>query len=129
MPRGRLSTLNSRKLAALFLAVVIPPAVTLVWLSMRLLEQDRSLLAQRELESRQAAAQTIVRSLDQSLNEAQRSAIGGPVPEGALRLVISDSGIAAEPINRLLWFPNPRHLPEAAAAPFSEAEALEFRGN
>jgi hypothetical protein len=96
---------------------------------MRLVEPDRSLLAQRELESRQAAAQTIVRSLHQSLNQTESRAIDGPVPERELRLVISDSGVEAEPANRLLWFPAPRHLREAATAPFAEAEALEFQGN
>jgi len=50
MSSGRLSSSSSRELALLFLAVVAPPAVTLVWLGLQLLEQDRSLWAQRDLE-------------------------------------------------------------------------------
>ena len=37
---------SSPRLAALFLAVVLPPAATLVWLGLQLVEQDRSLWAQ-----------------------------------------------------------------------------------
>ena len=79
---GRLSGGSSRKLAVLFLAVVAPPTVTLVWLGLQLLEQDRSLWAQRELERRQAAAQAVIRSLEQSLGEAAREVaveLGVPV--------------------------------------------------
>ena len=43
----------------MFLAVVVPPAVTLVWLGLRLLEQDRALAAQRALERREAALQAL----------------------------------------------------------------------
>src|SRR5438128_11032781 len=41
----------------MFLAVLLPPAVTLVGLGFRLLEQDRTLQAQREVEDREAAAE------------------------------------------------------------------------
>ena len=119
MTSQRLWNVNSRKLALLFLAVVAPPAATLVWLGLQLLQQDRSLLAQRELESRQAAGQTIVRSLEQSLREAP----------GAARFTISDSGVRAEPAAVLLWSPVPPRLREAGAAAFTEGEALEFQGN
>jgi hypothetical protein len=82
MTGKRLWGVNSGKLAALFVAVVAPPAVTLVWLGLQLLQQDRSLLAQRELESRQLAGQTIVRSLEQSLSDAGRHVVEGPLPDG-----------------------------------------------
>src|SRR5947208_1623030 len=111
----RLWSVNSRKLALLFLVVVAPPAVTLVWLGLQLLEQDRSLFAQRELESRQAAGQTIVRALDQSLSDTGRRVVEGPLPEGAVRFVISKSGLRADPTVRLLWLPIPPQLQEAAS--------------
>lgn len=56
----------------LFLAIVAPPAVTLVWLGVQLLRQDRGLLARLELEIRQTASQMIVRSLEQLLSDAGR---------------------------------------------------------
>src|SRR5947209_2473033 len=129
MAGQRLWSVNSRKLALLFLAVVAPPAVTLVWLALQLLQQDRSLLAQRELESRHAAGQTIARSLEQFLSDAGHRVVEGPVPDGAVRLTVSQSGVTAEPANRLLWFPAPRPLKEAGSAPFADAETLEFQGN
>src|SRR5258708_129306 len=129
MAGQRLWSGNSRKLAVLFLAVVAPPAGTLVWLGLQLLQQDRSLLAQRELESRQAAGQTIVRSLEQLLSDADRHVVGGPVPDRAVRFTVSESGVGAEPANRLLWLPVPLRMKEVGSAPFSEAETLEFQGN
>ena len=128
MPGRRLWSVTSRKLAVLFLAVVVPPAVTLAWLGVRLLQQDRSLLAQRELESRQVAAQTIIRSLAQSLADAGRRGIEGPAA-GMVRFTISETGLRAEPAARVLWLPVPPQLPEAASVPFAEAEKVEFQGN
>lgn len=119
MTDQRLWSVNSRKLALLFLVVVAPPAVTLVWLGVRLLQQDRSLLAQRELENRQAAAQTIVRSLEQLYRDAP----------GAVRFTISESGVRADLAAGLLWSPVPPRLQEAGSASFADAEALEFQGN
>lgn len=46
--------------------------MALVWLGLQLLEQDRSLRAQRELERQQAAGQSVVRSLEQALAETER---------------------------------------------------------
>ena len=96
---GRLSGGSSRKLAVLFLAVVAPPAVTLVWLGLQLLEQDRSLWAQRELERRQATAQAVVRSLEQSLAEAGRLT-QSPLPDGMVRFALSGQGVQATPADR-----------------------------
>ena len=127
MAEQRLWSINSRKLAGLFVAVVVPPAVTLVWLGLQLFQQDRSLLAQRELESRQAAGQTIVRSLEQLLSDAGRRVVEGRLRGGAVRFIISESGVRAEPATRLLWLPRQQRLQEAAQ--FAEVEVLEFQGN
>ena len=124
---GRLSGGSSRKLAVLFLAVVAPPAVTLVWLGLQLLEQDRSLWAQRELERRQAAAQAVIRSLEQSLGEAARPT-RSPPPAGMVRFTLSEQGVAANPADRVLWLPVTPGLEEAATRQFADAEQLEFQG-
>src|SRR5438552_1697596 len=100
MSSGWLRSSNSRTLAILFMAVVAPPAVTLVWLCLQLLQQDRSLWAQRDLEHRQTVAQTLVHSLEQSLTEVEGWLQEGPVPEGAVRLTASAQGIRAEPAGR-----------------------------
>ena len=119
---------SSRKLAALFLAVVVPPAVALVWLGLQLLEQDRSLWAQRELERRQATSQTIVRSLEQSLAVAERRT-ESPLPEGTVRFTVSEWGVRANPVDRLLWLPVAPEFEEAEARQFDGAEKLEFQGD
>jgi hypothetical protein len=47
---GAMKPGKSRQLAVVFLAVLVPAAATLVWLGLRLLEQDRILYAQRVVE-------------------------------------------------------------------------------
>ena len=119
---------SSPRLAALFLAVVLPPAATLVWLGLQLVEQDRSLWAQRELEGRQAAAQAIVSSLNQSLADAERHLSQGEPPTGAVRFVVSPQGVEAHPATRVLWLPTLPAMPAAEAAQFTQAETVEFQG-
>ena len=119
---------SSPRLAALFLAVVLPPAATLVWLGLQLVEQDRSLWAQRDLEGRQAAAQAIVSSLNQSLADAERHLSQGEPPTGAVRFVVSPQGVEAHPATRVLWLPTLPAMPAAEAAQFTQAETVEFQG-
>jgi signal transduction histidine kinase len=120
---------GSRRLASLLLAVVVPPAVTLVWLGLRLLDQDRVLVAQRELEHRQVVAQSAARSLGQSLAAAERGLSEDAVPDGTVRFTLSERGVQANPATRVLWVPVPPALLEAATRPFADAERLEFRGD
>ena len=75
---------QSRKLIWLLLAVTVPPAATLVWLGIQLLQQDRSLAAQRDVERQAAAAQAIVHHLERSLATAESWLQGQPPPSGAL---------------------------------------------
>lgn len=121
--RGR-----SRSLALLLLAVAVPPAATLVWLGWLLLQQDRALLAQRDFERRQVAAQTAVRSLEVSLAAAERVVFAGPVPEGMVRLVLSAERVEAQPADRVLWLPASRRAELADDRRFADAERLEFQG-
>jgi hypothetical protein len=50
MVSERLWGIRSQHLALLFLAVVVPPIVALIWLGVQLVDQDRALWAQREEE-------------------------------------------------------------------------------
>jgi len=121
--RGR-----SRSLTLLLLAVAVPPAATLVWLGWLLLQQDRALLAQRDFERRQVAAQTAVRSLELSLAAAERVVFAGPVPEGMVRLMLSAERVDAQPADRVLWLPAMRRAELADDRRFADAERLEFQG-
>lgn len=119
---------SSRRLTLLFLAVLVPPAITLVWLGVQLLEQDRNLWKQRDLERRQTSADSVVRSLDQMLSEAEHWPAGRPVPEGALRIVISSGEVHTHPSGLALWLPGPIPAEEADTRAFTDPEMLEFRG-
>ena len=125
---GRLKRDGSHRLAIAFVAVVVPPALALVWLGLQLLQQDRALFAQRELERQQAAAQAAIRSLEQSLEDAERWFTEDTIPEGVVRLNASPRGVTAHPRDRVLWVPGGSTLPAASSGVFGEAEALEFRG-
>src|SRR5437762_304562 len=91
------------RLTLMFLVVVLPPALTLIWLGIRLLEQDQILQAQREIEGREAAAEGIVRSLVQSVTELENRSAVGQLAEGLLRVVVAPSGVRSEPAERMLW--------------------------
>jgi signal transduction histidine kinase len=119
---------QSRKLIALLLAVTVPPAATLIWLGVQLLQQDRSLIAQREMERRSAVAQTIVHSLERSLAAAESWLGAGPVPAGMVRFTFSSRGVAASPADRVLWVTAAAALPAAEDRHFAEAERFEFQG-
>src|SRR6266545_8398592 len=119
---------SSRTLALLLLAVTLLPATTLVWLGVRLLEQDRSLLAQRDFERRQAATRAVIHSLQLSMAEAERHLLDDPVPAGTVRLRVSASGVQAQPADRVLWLPVPRGT-QVEDGQFADAERFEFQGS
>ena len=129
MGARRFWTADSRRLAVLLLAVVAPPALMLVWLGTRLLDQDRSLVAQREVERRQVVAQNAARQLEQSLVAAERALRGDPLADDLVRFTITPQSLAAAPLDRVLWIPAPRAIPEASAGPFIAGERWEFSGD
>ncbi|MBI4472549.1 MAG: HAMP domain-containing histidine kinase [Acidobacteria bacterium] len=115
------------RLTVMFLVVLLPPAVTLIWLGLGLLEQDRILEARREIEGREAAAEVVARSLGQSLAEAAAWSPAGQLPEGALGIIVTSIGVQSHPPGRILWMQPPPVLPEAPTQPFDSAEKAEFQ--
>ena len=91
----------------MFLAVVVPPAVALVWLGLRLFDQDRALAMQRSVERREAALQAVAFSLEQSLSESQRWFAEDPLPDGVVRFTLSTREVRAYPPDRVAWVPAP----------------------
>ncbi len=118
-----------RRLAALLLAVVVPPAVTLAWLGVRLLEHDRVMLEQRELERRQADAQAVARMLEQALRRVDQALTTEVVPDGIVRLTATSRGIEVRPAEAVLWLPSVRQLKTVPHGRFADAERLEFQSN
>jgi signal transduction histidine kinase len=112
----------------LLLAVVVPPAATLAWLGTRLLQQDRSLLVQREQDRRVAAVTAAFHALDTALADAERRLPDAAVPDGMVRLRFGPLGVEADPADRVAWIPAPPPMGAADASPLRDAEALEFRG-
>ena len=119
----------ARRLAALLLAVVVPPTIMLAWLGVRLLEQDRAMLAQREHEQRQAIAESAGRMLEQSLARVERALATRVIPEGLVRLAATSNGVEAQPADGVLWLPDARSLDTATDARFATAERIEFSAN
>src|SRR5688572_23322041 len=123
-------TRSARRLGLLFLAVIVPTAVTLIWLGLRLLDQDRRLLdqnrrlwAQQVMQRRQQQAETAVlvlrERLDKSLDE--------PLPE-SVRFRLGPRSITPEDGRRILWLPVvPVRSPDSSAQ-FFELEAREYGG-
>jgi hypothetical protein len=115
-------TRGSRTLGLLFVAVMVPTAVTLVWLGVRLLDQDRTLWAQRELARRQQDATTAARVLGERLN----ASLDEPLPH-AVRFQLDSRSIVPDALGRVLWLPVVAEQP-ARSLEFSAAEELEYRG-
>jgi signal transduction histidine kinase len=128
MKPNRTWSSGARALAVRLLAVVVPPAVMLVWLGLQLLQQDRSLLAQRESERRASALQSAVHALEASLATVERQVAAGPLPAGWVRLTFRVDDVVAEPSTALAWLPAPRRMPADDAARFAAIELREFRG-
>ena len=116
---------NTRRLTVLLLAVVVPPAVALVWLGLRLLDQDRALLGQRETERREATVEAVIRSASDTVAELDRAAAGGPILQGTIRIMRREGRISIEPADGLAWITRPPAFPEFASAVFSSAEEDE----
>lgn len=128
MPSTRRS-LSSRRLIALFLAVLVPPTVALLWLGARVLEQDRRLLAENDRQQRETAADSAANSLAESLNQLRRSFEAGRPVEGSVQLRWNRSRrFAVAPASGLAWTPTPEPLLEGDSARFADAELSEFTG-
>ena len=126
MRSQRLWATRSTRLALLLVTVIVAPAVTLVWLGLQLLAQDRELMATRDLERRQTAVQAVVRSFERSIVQAERQT---PLPRGLVRFTFVRDGMRAEPADRVFWVPASPRLRDADTRAFSETESLEFRGD
>src|SRR5262245_56635841 len=104
---------GSRRLAALYLVVLVPSAAMLVWLGVQLLEQDRRLLADRDLERRDAAADVIVRSLDRTLASMEVALDRGLPPEGSVFVRADAAQTEIKPAGGIPWLPLAAHPDEA----------------
>jgi signal transduction histidine kinase len=100
----------------------------LVWLSWRLLEQDRALENQRLRERLERAADLVVTSLDLGLSELESRLSLLPDPgDNAISIAFSPGKVETHPGGRLLYYPYVPRIQEAPSAVFDAGETLEFR--
>jgi len=135
MSRARIRRHPSRGTAILFLGVAAVSVGALVWMGVRLIEQDRALEAQQLRERREAAADRLTVSLEQALS-AEEARLADPetvdLPPSADAVILAVSGPSDSPILRvwpesgLLYYPAVNPGREAPARLFAEAEKLEF---
>jgi signal transduction histidine kinase len=132
-----LSPLAVRRSLPLFLAIVVCLAIWQVWLTWRLMEQDRNLAVQRSRERLEQIADLAVAQLggqlgDWDLNLRELSALPPPAavrakfPLGATLVILEHQSVAADPPRPLLFVPEP---PSASSMPdvFEAAAKFEFR--
>ena len=113
-----------------FLALTLGPALGLVWLGWRLLDQDQALENQRIAERRELAADQLITALQPAIqaSEADLAQLRAPLPaEDALIAEIKPSGIRAYPEGSLLFYPGTPAPTEISLDEYREAEVYEFQ--
>ena len=138
MHPGILRVLSARRSLSLFLAVVACLAIWQVWLTWRLMEQDRNLELQR---SRQRLEQTADLALSQlerrigdwdlALRELKSlppsTAVLSKVPAGATFILVSHGSVLLYPKRPLLFVPEVPARGESQAHAFDAADELELQ--
>jgi len=117
-----------RNVLVLFIAVAAVSVSALVWLSWRLLRQDRALENQRIQERLERAADLIVTSLDLGLSEIEnRLSVLSDPGDHALSVAFGPGEIETRPGGRLLYYPFIPPVQESPVTVFEAGETLEFR--
>ena len=122
----------SRRLILSFVLVLLVPAVAVVWLGARLVEQDRQLASRQLRERRESAADRLIAGLEQAVSATERQLDGEPTglpirPDGdAVLVTLWPERVEAYPRD-LLYVPVLPPGPPGPTEPFDEGEALEFR--
>jgi len=136
--KGLLAVLKSawlsppRHLLVLFFFLTLVPAVGLVWLGWRLLQQDQALEVQRMMDRQELAADRIIDLLQQELT-ATRQTLADPArapqpPASDSVVVVLHSGkVEIHPSNRLLYQPTIPADPEPPVQPYMAGERYEFQ--
>jgi signal transduction histidine kinase len=130
---GRFWESVSQKTTFLFLAVAILSVFTLIWMGMRLIQQDRVLETRQLEDNREAAADRLIVALDQLLSIEERklaeTQTDNFLPHSDDYLIVSMDfeEILAFPEKALLYYPFIPPPPEQTPQLFKDAENAEFR--
>jgi signal transduction histidine kinase len=121
-----------RGLLILFGTVVALPAATLVFLGVRLLQQDRELARQRRAEVLDQAVDRAVRALGDDLAALQKR-LSEPSwsptqsPPGSVYVLMARGEVRVAPSSALAYYPVVQTMKEPPPAPFGELDATEFK--
>ncbi len=122
----------SKYTAFLFLGVAAVSVITLVWMGMRLVQQDRELEAQRLEEKREVAADRIIVALETALATEERKLVDAPidnfrpVAEDYLLINVDSGEMRVWPDESLLYYPVIYPGREASSRQYADAERAEF---
>jgi tetratricopeptide (TPR) repeat protein len=122
-----------RRLILSFVLVLLVPAAAVVWLGVRLIEQDRALASRQLRERRESAADRLIAGLEQAVSATERRLDADPTDvlvlpdEDAVLVTLGPAGIETYPRGRLLYVPAMPPGPAEPTTAFDAGEALEFR--
>jgi len=122
----------SRKTVVLFLSVAAVSVIVLVWMGVRLVQQDRALEVQRLEEQREAAADRIIAALEKILSAEERKLADAPMvnfspaAEDVLVVIAGSREVRAWPDKTLLYYPVISPGREASPSMYEDAERAEF---
>ena len=125
----------TQKTTVLFLAAAVMSVFALIWMGLRLVQQDRSLEVQQIVEKREAAADRIIAALEQTLTIEERKLDDPqaseffPEQEDFFLVSMDSEGIRVWPEKTLLYYPVVPSGHEAPSQLFTEAERAEFQDN
>src|SRR5688572_27267376 len=90
-------------------------------LAWRIVEQDRSLVAQRMSDTREAAADRVVAALERRLVEVEQRMVGDPCPVKGVCVSLASGGLKVWPQAQLLYRPDVTAEPEVHAQVLADA--------
>jgi two-component system, OmpR family, phosphate regulon sensor histidine kinase PhoR len=123
----------SRRLILSFTLVLLAPAAAVVWLGVRLVDEDRALASRQLRERRESAADRLVAGLAQALSASERRLFGGPTAlafrpgDDAVVLTLGRDAVDVSPADRLLYRPAVPPPPSEPSVEFEAGESFEFR--
>ncbi len=119
--------LNPPRMLLLLLCLLTLVSIsTLAFFGWRLLEQQRTVEAQRSQERLEQAADRIAAIVRGTLAETSERAGAGLASPGDLLLTLSATSLDVAPPGRLLYYPLPPPQPDVLAQTFAEGELFEF---
>lgn len=133
----KMNPFRSRKhpagdMTVLFLAVAAVSVVALVWMGVRLMQQDRALESQQLEDRREAAADRVVAALEQVLSAEERRLAEAQLAnfrlaaEDALLFTAGPTDVRVWPENALPYYPVMPGGREAPSRLYAAAEKSEF---